>query len=325
LSDLGIPLTLELYRKLYTVRRAEEVLIQHYPDDEMKTPMHMSMGQEAVAVGVCQALDLNDQIWSSYRTHAAFLAKTGDSDMFFGELYGKVTGTASGKAGSMHLADPEKGFVAASAIVGSAIPPAVGMAFANKTKRNGMVSSVFFGDGAMDEGAFWESLNVACVMHLPVLMICEDNGLAVHTPTQMRRAYASVSETVESFGLPVFYDDSNDVEQIYSVAKEAVAFIRTQGAPAFLHIKCYRYLEHVGIAQDFDAGYRPISEYNDWLAKDSLGIQRARLRAGGMSEHDVAHAESIIDDQIQRSVQRAMQAPFAALDELHKGVFREAD
>src|SRR3989338_4702030 len=164
-------LSRELYRKLYLIRCAEERIIKHYPEDEMKTPMHMSMGQEAVAVGVCHALGPHDQIFASYRSHAAFLTRTGDLEKFFGELYGRVSGTAAGKAGSMHVSSPERGHLCSSAIVASYLPVAVGAAFANKQKDNGGVTCAFFGDGALDEGAFWESLNVACVMRLPVLFV----------------------------------------------------------------------------------------------------------------------------------------------------------
>lgn len=325
MNDPQNSLGLDLYLKLYLSRRAEEAVIRHYPDDEMKTPMHMSMGQEAAVVGVCEALDPSDQIWTSYRTHAAFLTKTGDTDRFFAELYGKVTGTASGKAGSMHLSYPEKGFIAASAIVASTIAPAAGLAFANKYKRNGLISAVFFGDGAMDEGAFWESLNIASVMRLPVLMVCEDNGLAVHTNTDTRRGYKSVSETVSAFGVPVFFDETNDVEQIYAAAGQAIAYIRSTGAPAFLHIKCYRYLEHVGINTDFDAGYRSIDEYHKWLEKDSLTIQRNRLIDGGRTEDEISRLEAEINRRIDLSILNAMNADFPRPEEVFRGVFREAD
>src|SRR3989338_2832947 len=172
-------LSLDLYKKMYLIWKAEELIIKHYPEDEMKTPMHMSMGEEAIAAAVCHALGPEGQVFGYYRSHAIFLAKTRDPDMFFGELYGKVTGIARGRAGSMHLAAPDKGFMHASAVVASSIPLAVGAAFANKHKGNGRLCCAVFGDGALEEGVFWESLNAACVMKLPVLFVCADNGLAV--------------------------------------------------------------------------------------------------------------------------------------------------
>ena len=318
-------LSLELYRKLYMARRAEEFIIQYYPEDDMKTPMHMSMGEEAIAVGVCHALGLENHIWTSYRTHAAFLAKTEDTDKFFGELYGKVTGTAEGKAGSMHLADPSRGHMAASAVVASVLPPAVGMAFANRSKGNGHISCVFFGDGALDEGVFWESLNLACVMRLPVLLVCEDNRLSVHTPTHIRQGYDSITDVVSRFSCTVIEEDTTDVERIYDLTKQAMDAIRTNGGPVFLRLQCYRYLEHVGIDEDFDAGYRPRSEYEQWRERDCVALQRQRLVQQGLSQADLLQAESLIDDQILASIQQAQEAPFPRPQELYRGVFHETD
>lgn len=314
-------LSLDLYRKMYLIRRAEELIIKHYPEDDMKTPMHMSMGQEAIAVAVCHALGPQGQIFGFYRSHAMFLAKTEDPDRFFGELYGRVTGTAHGKAGSMHLAAPDKGFMCASAVVASSIPLAVGAAFANKQKRNDVIACAYFGDGALEEGVFWESLNVACVMKLPVLFVCEDNGLAVHTATYARQGYKSITNIVTHFECSVLQDNTTDVETIYDLALEAVESIRRTQRPAFLHLKCYRYLEHVGIGQDFDAGYRSEAECVEWNRRDPLVVQRKKLLSAGFSEEDVRNVETLLDDQIQQSIQKAKEAPFPDADELYRGMF----
>ena len=308
---------------LYLARASEEYIIKHYSDDDMKTPMHMSMGQEAIPVGVCHALGQENQIWTSYRTHAAFLAKTRDTDKFFAEMYGKVTGTAAGKAGSMHLSDPDKGHMNASAIVASVLPPAIGLAFANKAAGNGRISCVFFGDGAMDEGSFWESLNVASLMRLPVLFVCEDNGLAVHTPSTARQGFRSIIEQVKGFECAVLHDDTTDVERVYDLTKEAMNIIHNKGKPAFLHLKCYRYLEHVGISEDFDAGYRSRSEYKEWLKRDCVSLQRERLIEQGLSAKEVQRIESRTEEKIRNSIQLAQDAPFPQPQELYKGVFYE--
>lgn len=318
-------LSIELYQKLYMARRAEEYIIQLYPEDEMKTPMHMSMGQEAIAVGVCHALGPDNQIWTSYRSHAAYLAKTEETDKFFAELYGKETGTAAGKAGSMHLADPSKGHMVASSVVASVIPVALGLAFANKRSSNGRVSCVFFGDGATDEGVFWESFNTACVMRLPVLFVCEDNELAIHTSTQVRQGYRSITEVLQGFNCAVLKDQTTDVERIYDLTKQAMDTIRTTGIPVFLHLKCYRYLEHVGINEDFDAGYRPKSEYETWRILDCVALQRKRLLNQNLSEDEVGRIELRIDERIQTSIKLAQEAPYPQPDELYKGVFFEED
>lgn len=316
-------LSFKLYKKLYLTRRAEEFIIKYYSEDEMKTPMHMSMGQEAISVGVCHALGSEDQILTSYRSHASFLAKTGDTDIFFAELYGKESGTAQGKAGSMHLSDHARGHLGSSGIVATGIPIAAGVAYANKMKGNGQICCVFFGDGAPDEGAFWESLNVACLMQLPVIFICEDNGFAVHTSKQSRQGYKSITDVVSNFECNVFKDDTTDVEQIHRLTLDAIESINKTHKPAFVHLKCYRYLEHVGIHEDFDAGYRSKSVFMEWYKRDCVTTQRRRLIDDGHAETEVKLAEQQIDEQIKSSITRAKAAPFPKLEDLYKGVFYE--
>lgn len=318
-------LSVDLYRKLYLIRRAEDLIIQHYPEDEMKTPMHMSRGQEAISVGVCHALGPKNQILASYRSHAAFLAKTEDSDRFFAELYGRQTGTAKGKCGSMHLALPALGHLASSAVVASCIPVALGVAFANKRQGNDRICAVFFGDGALDEGVFWESLNVACVMKLPVLLVCEDNGLAVHASKEVRQGYRSIVDIVEKFECHVFQESTADVEVICRLTQQAMDLMLRTKKPAFLHLKCYRYLQHIGIEEDFHLGYRSKEEYHEWLKRDCLIIQRKRLLENGFSEEELSRLEAAIDEQIAASVKKAKEAPFPSADELYKGVFYEKD
>jgi len=318
-------ISLDLYRSLVLIRRSEQAIIKHYASDQMKTPMHMSMGQEAIAVGVCAALASEDPVWASYRTHAVFLAKTGDTDRFFAELYGRETGTVAGKAGSMHIAAPEKGHIASSAVVASTIGPAVGMAFANKRLSNGRMCCVFFGDGAVDEGAFWESLNVACAMQLPVIFVCEDNGLAVHTPAHMRQGYRSIADVVAPFRCNLFTSDSTNVEAIRQLTLDAIASVRQNGQPAFLHLRCYRYLEHVGVNEDFNAGYRTRKEYEQWLARDCVATQRARLLDNGVSEREIRELELEVDRQVDQSVASAANASLPDVTQLYTGVFHEAD
>lgn len=323
--DLPVPANpgLALYESMLLIRKCEEAIIRYYPENEMKTPMHMTMGQEAIPAGVCLALGERGQIFSTYRSHGAFLARTADTDGFFAELYGKETGTGAGKSGSMHLADPDQGHVCSSAIVGTTLPLAAGAAFANRRLANEKIACCFFGEGALDEGSFWETLNLASVKKLPVLLVCEDNGLAVHTPKPVRQGYRSIVDIVRQFDCRVFEDDSNDVERIHDLASEAAAGME-QG-PAFMLLKCYRYLEHVGIHEDFDANYRTKSEYEDWLKRDCLALQRKRLTERGVAEKELAEKEKAIEAQIAVSVAKARQAAFAPSESLYRGVFYEED
>lgn len=287
----------------------------------MKTPMHMSMGAEAIAVGVCEALKAEDQVFGTYRSHALYLAKTEDTDDFFAELYGKETALLKGKGGSMHLCAPDRGFMGTSAIVASIIPVAVGCAFANKRADNGKMVAVFFGDGAVEEGVFWESLNVACLMRLPVLFVCEDNGLAVHTLKSQRQGFDSITEVVSKFNCLVYEAKTTDVQAIHSLTHQTIDQIKSRSMPAFVRLEYFRYLEHVGVNEDFDAGYRSRNELECWLHVDPVGLQRQKLTESGRPESVIEALETDVDEQIRRSIIRAQEAEFCSISELSKNVF----
>jgi pyruvate dehydrogenase E1 component alpha subunit len=315
MTDLG----LTLYRDMRLCREAEAAIARDYQSDIMKTPMHMSMGAEAIAAGVCRALGAEDQLVGTYRSHAIYLCRTGETDAFFAEMYGRDAGMAHGKGGSMHLTAPGSGLIGTSAIVATGLPVAVGAAFANRRLGNGRVVAAFFGDGAVDEGVFWESLNAASLWRLPVLFVCEDNGLAVHTGSAARRGFDDLPALVAQYRCRVFRDSGTDVERIHAVAGEAVRAARTVG-PAFLHLSYYRYLEHVGVFEDFQAGYRQRADFEPWLAADPLAMQRDRLLARGQGEA-VAALEAQVAEQVETSIRRAQAAPFPTAAALHQDLF----
>jgi pyruvate dehydrogenase E1 component alpha subunit len=319
--DKTSELNLLFYKKLYLIRRCEQEIIAHYSEDQMKTPMHMSMGAEAIAVGACGALKAEDQIFGTYRSHALYLAKTEDSDDFFAEMYGKETALLKGKGGSMHLCAPDHGFMGTSAIVGSIIPVAAGCAFANKRADNGKMVAVFFGDGAVEEGVFWESLNLACLMRLPMLCVCEDNGLAVHASKSERQGFESIAEIVSKFKCLVYEAKTTDAEAIYKLTREAIDQVNTRCMPAFLRLEYFRYLEHVGVNEDFIAGYRCRDEFEHWLNVDPIRLQRKKLKALGWKESVIEGLEMDIDDKIGKSLVRAQQADSCCVSGLYEGVF----
>jgi len=280
--------SLDLFCKMWTIRSAETAISSYYGQDEMKTPVHQSAGSEAIAAGVCAALTPDDQILASYRTHGAYLAKTNDVEGFFLELYGKKGGPADGRAGSMHLADPERNHLLSSAVVGSQIPVAVGAALANKyLHQPGRAVAVFFGDGATDQGVFWESLNAACLWKLPVLFVCEDNGWSVQTPVNARRGYRDLPSMLDHYYCHVRYlnePDCADVEQVYGIAAMVLRSMRMKPAPGFLHIPYCRMREHVGIDADWDEGYREF-ERDRSIDLDPIAIQRTKFVARGANDH----------------------------------------
>src|SRR5579864_7393017 len=236
-----------LYRKLRLIRRAEEEIARIYPSDKIKSPVHLSIGQEAVAVGVCDVLRPDDVVSGTYRSHASYIAKGGALGAMFAELYGKDTGCARGKGGSMHLVDMNHYILGTSAVVGTTVPIALGYALALKREGKGRVVVSFFGDGATEEGVFYESLNFASLHRLPVLFVCENNSYAIHTPLEKRWATRRLCERVQTFGIPAHQVPDSNVLEIRELAAEAVGAMRSgEGGPSFLECMTYRWREHVG-------------------------------------------------------------------------------
>lgn len=312
---------LELYKKLFLVRKTEEKIIELYNENDMKTPMHMSMGAEAIAVGICHALTNEDQVFGTYRSHALYLSKTQDVHNFFAEMYAKESSSLKGRGGSMHLFDPEYGFMGTSAIVASPIPVAVGAAFANKIEKNNKITAVFFGDGATEEGVFWESINVACLMKLPVLFVCEDNQCAVHTPVSMRQGHEDISKIISKFNCNVLTEDTTDVESVYNLTKKALSMMKDTQMPCFMRLKYYRYLEHVGINFDFDAGYRSEEEFIAWKLRDPLKVQREKLMNIGIEDAEIKSIEYDISERIVNVISKVRQDPFSDVCEIYEEVF----
>ncbi len=312
-------LGLALYQKLYLIRQVSERIRKEYPQDQIKTPVHLSMGEEAIAAGVCHAIGQRGQFFGTYRNHGLYLSLTLETDKFFAELYGKKTGASGGKAGSMHLTAPEAGLAGTSAVVGTTIPMAVGAAFANKVQSKDKIVVVFFGDGALDEGVFWESFNTACVMKLPMIFVCEDNGLAPHTKKDERQGYSSIVDIVDQFDCVTFESETSDVQNIYKLVWGAEKTAKILQCPAFMRLEYYRYLEHVGINEDFDQGYRTREEFEEWLKVDPVKLQRDHLLSIFL-EKEVLEIEEKVNDQIERSVELAKEADFPDKEELFKGV-----
>jgi len=312
---------LAVYRKLVLARRAEETIREEYFKDEMKTPVHLGIGAEAISVGVCHGLPGATKVFGTYRNHALYLALTGDTDGFFAELYGKITGAGKGKAGSMHLSAPERGLVATSAVVGTTIPVGVGAALAHAYQRSDELVAVFFGDGAVEEGVFWESLNFASLRRLRDLLVCEDNGLAIHAPAAERQGFRSIVDTVRPFQCHVVSGDGSDVEDVIATTRRVLALMAEDPRPGFLHFGYFRFLEHVGPREDFDAGYRRRPTPDEARRLDPVVRFEERLRQRGIAEAALAAVGAGVDEQISRSVRAAREAQFPSAAELYRDVF----
>lgn len=311
-------LLLDLYKKMYLIREAEKTVRVEYAHDEMKTPMHMSMGEEAIAVGVCAALNDKAQVWGTYRSHALYLARTGDINGFFAEFYGKATGPGGGKAGSMHLADPNKGVMVTSAVVGTTIPLALGGAFSSSVLGNNKINVVFFGDGAVDEGVFWESINLASLWKLPIIFVYEDNDLAIHASTTIRHGYRNITDIIKQYRCFCREYNGTDVKIIFDITHSAVDHLVC--GPVFLSFKYYRYLEHVGVNEDFNAGYRSKEEFLQWRRVDPVDMLRAKLVDMGLFS-EVIKIEIYILNKIKSAITLAKSAPYPEPQQLQEGVY----
>jgi TPP-dependent pyruvate/acetoin dehydrogenase alpha subunit len=260
-----------IFKSLYRIRRVEEEIARIYPTDKIKSPVHLSIGQEWIAVGVCEALQPDDIVFGSYRSHAYYLAKGGDLEKMFAELYGKVTGCAKGKGGSMHLVDVAHGVMGASAVVGTTIPNAVGYAYAIQLQKRKNVVVSFFGDGATEEGVFHESLNFAALKDLPVIFVCENNLYAIHTHISRRQKNPNLCEKAKAHGIVAEQIEDGDIARIHERVSAAAELMRArQGGPHFFECLTYRWKEHVGPNEDFHLGYRSRQEATPWLERDSL-------------------------------------------------------
>ena len=307
-----------LYRALRLIRRSEEVIAEIYPSDKIKSPVHLSIGQEAASVAVCDALGPDDVVGGSYRGHALYLAKGGDLPAMMAEMFGKIGGCARGKGGSMHLIDPDRHVLGTSAVVGTGIPIAVGHALAFKRRGEARVVAAFFGDGATEEGVFHESLNFAALHALPVLFVCENNGLAIHTALAKRWASLDLCRRVEGFGVPARRIAGGDIFAMRRAAGEAVARIRAGGGPELLECEVYRWREHVGPNEDYDAGYRSPEDAAPWKARDALAALAARMAEPARAAID-AEVEAVIAD----AVAFAEASPFPPADQLTADVFAD--
>jgi pyruvate dehydrogenase E1 component alpha subunit len=260
----------KLFKLALKIRLVEEKIIELYPSDKIQSPVHLSIGQEAVAVGVCQNLSKDDWVFINYRGHAFYIAKGGPLPEFFAELMGKISGLSKGKGGSMHLAAPHVGIMGASAVVASTISHASGAALASKIRGEQRVFVANFGDGATEQGVFHETLNFTSLHRLPVLFLCEDNGLAVHASKSERQSY-ELKALVTAYGIEYSeLKEGYDLLEVHRAAKSAIDNVRKSGNPVFLHIRTTRYKEHVGPGEDYYAGYRSEADIRAWQEKDPL-------------------------------------------------------
>lgn len=294
------------------IRMVEEKIAELYPEQEMRCPVHLCIGQEAVAVGVCANLSRDDYVFSGHRSHGHYLAKGGDLKKMMAELYGKKTGCSKGKGGSMHLVELSAGFLGATPIVGSTIPIAVGAAFGTMMRGEHRVTAVFFGEAAIEEGVFHESVNFAVLKKLPVIFVCENNLYSVYSPLSVRQPDCrQIFKLARGHGAVSYQGDGNDIFKVYGLTESAVRRARQGGGPTFLEFKTYRWREHCGPNYDNDLGYRTDVEFQKW--KKHCPIERLKkrlIKENIFNPHDIEAMSAKIRLEMEKAVAFAKKSPF---------------
>jgi acetoin:2,6-dichlorophenolindophenol oxidoreductase subunit alpha len=302
------------------IRLAEEAVAELVESGEARCPCHLYIGQEAIAVGICAALDRSDSVWGGHRSHGHYLAKGGSLEAMFAEILGKETGCSGGRGGSMHLLAADQGILGTVPIVAGTVPLAAGAAMAYKMRRERRVAVAFFGDGTLEEGHVHESMNLAALYRLPVIFICENNLYSSHMHWSERRVSDNLDRAGEFHSIPGTRVDGNDVEAVYDAASAAIARARNGDGPSFLECRTFRWRGHVGASSDIDVGVKRRGELTEWIAKDPIARVETRLRECGIHNLD----DSKVREEIQTALDRARAALPPPAERVFDHVFAEA-
>jgi len=309
----------EMYRKMLEIRHFEEKVYYLFVQGILPGTVHLYTGQEAVAVGVCSNLRRDDFVTSTHRPHGHFIAKGGALKQLMAELYAKKTGCSKAKGGSMHLCDFEVGMPPSIAIVAAAVPVAAGMGLAFKMKRTDQVVTCFFGDGATNEGAWHEGLNVAAIWKLPVVFVCENNVYAASTRTSTMMPVKNVADRASAYGIPGMVIDGNDVLAVYDALHEAVTRARNGLGPTLVECLTYR---HSGHSRGDPAPYRPKQEVEEWLKKDPIARFRKKLiELNVLTENEAEEVEKGVLNEVDEAVSFAEKSPSPNPEEALQDVF----
>jgi pyruvate dehydrogenase E1 component alpha subunit len=302
----------EMYRRMCRIRYFEEAVIEIHSSGELIGPAHPYIGEEAVAVGACAALEDTDRIAGNHRSHGHPIAKGGDVNGAMAEILGKVGGFCKGKGGSMHLADFSIGILGESGIVASSVPIATGAALASKLGKKGFVSLVFFGDGASNQGACHESMNMAALWDLPVIFMCENNGYAITTSYKNSVSVDHVSDRASAYGMPGVLVDGQDAIAVWEATNEAVRRARAGEGPTLIEAMTYRYEDHsLGLERIIKSDYREESEVEEARKRDPLVIHRAAITSHGVTtDAECDEIEATVKVEIEAAVEFARNSPF---------------
>ena len=311
----------DIHRRMVRIRLFEEAAGRIFEAGRMPGFIHLYVGQEAVAAGVCAALRDDDQVSSTHRGHGHLVAKGGDLARMMAELMGKATGYCGGKGGSMHVSDLDLNMLGANGIVGGGVPIAVGAGFANRYRASEAVSVAFFGDGATNIGAFHEAANMAAALELPVLFVCENNEYAEFTPRDQTMAIADVVERAAAYGMPGTKVDGMDPVAVFDATTAAADRARAGGGPSFIECKTYRYYNHHGV-QTLGMQYRSDDEVEQWRAKDPIPRHEdLMVGAGAMTPDGIEAVRAEIAAEVEAAIEFAEQSPLPDPDDLLADVY----
>ena len=301
-----------LYFGMKRIRFVEEEIARRYPENKMRCPTHLSVGQEGVAAAVGLALRNTDLAVSGHRAHAHYLAKGGNLPALLAEIYGKSTGCSRGKGGSMHLIDEKVGFMGSTAIVAGTVPIGVGLAYGIKIKKTDQITCIFHGDAVAEAGVFFESLNFAVLKKLPVLFVCENNFYSVYSHLRVRQPEGrSIAAMVEGIGVPSLAGDGDDARLVYKMTAEALDTIRTGNGPRFLEFSTYRWHEHCGPFFDHELGYRTQEEFDEAKAREPISrLEVSLVESGSLTEPEIEVGQKRIEREVNAAFEFAEKSPF---------------
>ena len=312
------------YRSMLRIRRVEEEIERRYHQDQMKTPIHLVIGQEAAAVGCCTALAPSDLVYTSHRTHGAYLAKGGDLKSMLCEMHCRINGCAGSRGGSMHLIDKSVGMAGTSAIVGGAVPIAVGAALGARLKRESRIVAVFIGDATTEEGVTAESLNFAALKKVPVIFFCENNFYSVQSPLSSRQPRREIRAWAEAHGMPAVLVDGVNVLAIHEAVSAAAEYARSGKGPIFIEVPVYRFRAHGGAGDDSKTGYRDEAERVAWEAVDPLNLFRDYLMETSLVDRRAIDAmERAIAIEIAEAFEYALASPDPVEEDLYRHVYAD--
>jgi TPP-dependent pyruvate/acetoin dehydrogenase alpha subunit len=295
------------------IRRLEETLIAEYPNQEMRCPVHFSIGQEAIAVGVSAFLGKNDWVVSNHRSHAHYIAKGGNLLAFVAEIYGKATGCCVGRGGSMHLTDLDAGFLAAIPIVGSSMSIAAGVAMSQQRRKSESFTVVYIGDATVETGSFHETLNYVSLHSLPLMTVCENNEFSVYSHLEVRQPKdRTITGLARGHGIKTFEGNGDDIVEVVAVMREARGYMVRYSKPVFIEFKTYRLLEHCGPNSDDDLNYRDIEQVKNFKNRDPIKILLEKLYSTNeLKEGDFLNMDLLLRHDLNDLIDLARKQPDA--------------